>query len=200
MQKVINKMLDSLVEYGNIIQEEREIYSFGIECMILKAIHVISYVFLAIIMHQLFELLIMLSVLILLRKNAGGYHAKTRIGCYIVSCMTVYLSLLFHKLVDIDEIYFIGWILCSVMIFLLAPIDNANKRMDQIEKSYYKKVTRKILVIIGIAVLLCWLVGAEIIMEMIIVGMAVLTISLLTEKMIDSKKCPLKGIVKNINN
>lgn len=188
MEKVVNSILNRLVKYNDITQEEKATYGFGFECLILKIIHIISYIFIAVIMKQLLELLIMLSVLIPLRKRAGGYHAKTRLGCYMVSCITVYASLLLQKLVDNDKVYFSCWIICSAVICLLAPVDNENKRINQLEKIYYKKATRTITFFIGIIIILSWLIGIEIIMQMLIIGMVVLTISLLTEKIRDISK------------
>lgn len=182
MEKVVNRILNRLVKYSDITQEEKAIYRFGFECMILKIIHLITYIFIAIIMKQILELLIMLSVIIPLRKRAGGYHAKTRLGCYMVSCITVYASLLMYKFVDNDKVYFSCWIICSAVICLLAPLDNENKRINQLEKIYYKKATRKIIFVIGIIILLSRLIGIKSIMRLLIIGLVVMTVSLLTEK------------------
>lgn len=182
MNKLMNKYLNYMYKNGNILQEEMEIYKFGLECMILKVIHIASYVFIAIMMSEIFELFFILSALIPLRKRAGGYHAKTEAGCYIISCAAVYLGLLFHKLVCNNNIYMMSWIISSFVIFLFAPVDNANKRMNCDEKDYYKKETRTIVLFIGTIVVLSWLIRVEIVAEMLIIGMILVASSLLAEK------------------
>lgn len=48
----------------------------------------------AFLMNRATECVIILAIFCLFRQNAGGYHAKTRVGCYVFSCAMIIVALL----------------------------------------------------------------------------------------------------------
>ncbi len=86
MDRVVKSILIKMQTGKLVDEEEIEIYQFGIECMLLKVVHIVSYLLIGICMRELLSLLVSGSILIPLRRKAGGFHAKTRMGCYIFSC------------------------------------------------------------------------------------------------------------------
>ena len=78
--------VEKLVSNEIINEKEADLYQFGIECLVLKLIHCISYLCIAACFQMVPQLIVIGCVLIPLRRNAGGYHAKTKMGCYIFSC------------------------------------------------------------------------------------------------------------------
>jgi accessory gene regulator B len=139
-----------LIGYHIISEDEAEIYKFGMECLIMKIIHCISYLWIAVCLQKVPELILIGSVLIPLRRNAGGYHAKTKTGCYLFSCCYIFV-ILFLSNVTINQFLLWGLLaLSDVIIYVLSPADNENKRLDEKEKEFYRKKARKILILANI--------------------------------------------------
>jgi accessory gene regulator B len=139
-----------LVCYDIISKEDAETYKFGMECLILKIIHCISYLCIAVYLQKVPELILIGSVLIPLRRNAGGYHAKTKTGCYLFSCCYIFIILLLSHF-TINQFLLWGLLaLSDIIIYFLSPADNENKRLDEKEKEFYRKKARIILILANI--------------------------------------------------
>lgn len=91
---LVEKILGNLIESNSIDVADVEIYKFGIETTLLKALHYTSYFLMALYMNKVFEFTIIFTVFYIFRRNTGGYHARTRIGCYLFSCVAIFLSFL----------------------------------------------------------------------------------------------------------
>lgn len=147
-------IIEKLVLYKIISEEETEIYQFGMECLALKLIHIISYLCIAICLKMLPESIVVGCVLIPLRRSAGGYHAKTRIRCYMFSCFYVFIILCVIKIVTNQLVWWVALALADIIIFYKSPIDNDNKRLDKKEIDYYRKKSRYILIFINLCCIL----------------------------------------------
>ena len=144
-------MIERLVFNQIIPKEDAKLYQFGLECLILKSLHCISYLLLAACFHMLPEAIVIGCVLIPLRRNAGGYHARTKTGCYLFSCC--YVALLFFLFsIGINEyIWWIAFLLSDAVIFFLCPVENENKQLDEKEVEYYRRKTRLLLMLVNFA-------------------------------------------------
>jgi accessory gene regulator B len=182
MKKIVDNISKSMVKDGIILESEQDIYDFGIECLLLKLIHYISYITIAIIMQQVFDLFVIACAFFPIRGNAGGYHAKTRIGCYIVSCLTVFSSLLFYKQNMNNKVYIICWLVASIIIYLNAPIDNEGKIMSRLEIHYYQKKTRIAILVLGALIGGVWVFNKDYISKMLICGIVTSAIAIIIEK------------------
>lgn len=150
---VIDGLLDCLISEGNIRQEDSDIYRFGLECMILKSLHYISYVLIGFLMHSLFSLIISSCALAPLRIRTGGYHAKSRIGCYIFSCFMVLLICFLNKKTIPEWIHISGLFFADIIIYFLVPVENENNPLDLVEKQIFHKQAMFLLCIVNIFVL-----------------------------------------------
>lgn len=91
-RNLIDKITYDLVTDNSIDSSDVDAYKFGLEVTILKAFHYVSYIVLALCMKKFFEFVIIFAVLYVFRRNTGGYHAQTRIGCYLFSCAVIFIS------------------------------------------------------------------------------------------------------------
>lgn len=138
--KMSEGLTNRLVETGIINSDELETYRFGLENLMMKICHLVSYVLLGIFFDKLLELLLFIAVFIPLREYSGGYHAKTPLKCYFVSCLTV-ISLLFLLHVTPSQVMNYSIVLAffsSIALFLVVPVQSANKPLDESEKAYYR--------------------------------------------------------------
>ncbi len=105
-----------------------------------------------------------------LRRYAGGFHAESQGRCYIISLVILIISILCIKCANCSigiNILLQGT--CLVLIFILAPIENKNRKLDDIELKQYKKKTRASAVVIFlICCLLYWKKNFYIIVPVVI--------------------------------
>lgn len=134
MNNIINRLLMHMISEECIHKEERDIYQFGIECLLLKFIHYITYLVIAFFLHSIVNLIITASILVPLRGASGGYHAKTRIGCYVFSCFMVITICVLDKKCFPLWLYLIEGVVANVAILLWAPVENDNRALEEFEK------------------------------------------------------------------
>lgn len=139
---VFSEALTNKLVRRKIIQaEDYEVYQFGIECFLMKAYHIISYLIMGICFRMTWELLIFIVAFIPLRVYTGGYHAKTPLKCYLISCASVLSAIIVIKNAPLFLVkYSIVWALVvSLVLFIIVPVESNNKPLDDLEKAYYKK-------------------------------------------------------------
>ena len=150
-----NKLLSAFLKNNIICETEKDIYQYGIECIYLMIINYLSLFVIAIIMGMFKELLLLSCSFIPLRKNAGGFHAKTKIRCYFFSCMCVWSLLLICNISWSQNICFISLLIANFIIILLAPLDNMNRKMSEKELKIFR---RNAIIYLGIIDIVCILI------------------------------------------
>ncbi len=158
MDRLVRGILHKIQTEELVDKEDIEIYQFGLECMLLKLIHIVSYLLIGICMGEVFSLIVSGSILIPLRRKAGGYHAKTRLGCYIFSCIVVFLLCLFNKVTIAPIAGIIGMVVADILILLFAPVENENRVLEPDEKILFRKQAIGLLVSANIVVLVILLI------------------------------------------
>lgn len=137
-----------LVEKNTISSENKPIYQYGIQQGLTIGLNILTTFVVGLIFQMIFESFLFLAVYIPLRSFAGGIHAKTANRCYVYSTIMIIAVLL------VIRFFPFGIIICSCLslisgtiIFLLAPVETANKKLDELEAQIYKKRARIILII-----------------------------------------------------
>lgn len=138
-----DRILNQLIKLNIIDSEDEEIYRFGLEGIFLKLIHYLSYFLIAALLREWVRFLLFFSVFLLLRKNAGGYHAKTKGGCYVSSCLTVLCVIGGIKVAAYWQYAVpaagILMLLADAAVFVLAPRGNRNRMLDQEETAAFRR-------------------------------------------------------------
>lgn len=144
MFSLSHHLANRLVQNEIISNEDYEVYRFGIECFIMKAVHIITYLLIGLWLHMLRELIVFLIVFIPIRVYSGGYHAKTPLKCYFVSCGAVLTAVFIMKNAPsfIMNNSIIWAFVVSLLLVIIVPIESSNKPLDLAEKIYYKKKAR----------------------------------------------------------
>lgn len=148
-------LTNQLLEKNMIPKEEEEIYRFGIECLSIKAVTFLTYVIIALVMVKFKDFAIIMLTFVPLRKSAGGYHAKTKLRCYLLSCGLLIAALFLCRGAATFHIWTVILCMADIAFLWMAPVDNENKRMDEEEILFFKKRTRIVLLLVnaGCAVL-----------------------------------------------
>lgn len=131
-KRVINKIISSMKK--NISDDiDDEIISYGLEIIITKAVFIAIIIFLGIITKCFPDVIAFIIAFTVIRQYGGGYHADTRIRCFILSVLTLFLDIVMIKLAELGFISMLFLIIITLLsvvyIWIVAPIDTKNKRL-----------------------------------------------------------------------
>ena len=151
----MRRLTDYFVINEIIKDEDRDIYYYGLRQGFLILINSMTIIVIGLLSNMLWQTTLFLCTYIPLRIYGGGYHAKTEARCYLVSLIMIIVVLLAIKLIPLNVFVVLSFLgLGSLFIWILAPIEDANKPLDSFEKKIYRNRTRTILVLeIGITLL-----------------------------------------------
>ena len=124
-----------------------DLYEYAVYIILAPAFHIITIIALGLCFNLLVESLVFYLSFIVIRKFAGGYHAKTPTRCYIISIITIVLMLCIIKwilIINYLSIYyslFFSELVCVLILCFLSPLDTENKLLNGKERTIYKIVS-----------------------------------------------------------
>ena len=148
MEKVIGKLVDIFIQEQIIKESEREVYCYCFETIFSRIYFYGTILLIAFLTGNVKLTLVYYLGFLSVRFTAGGYHAHTRLRCYIMSILIYLFNL---SLINfMPEKYLIG--LCAVvyiialpLIYALAPVDHVNRPFSA-EECVKLKIRSKIAV------------------------------------------------------
>lgn len=173
---LVDKIIKNLIENNSIDVADVEVYKFGVETILLKVLHYTSYFVIALCMNKLIEFVIIFAVFYIFRRNTGGYHAQTRIGCYLFSCAVIFLSLF------ATELTFSRWgavmvsILDTIVLLILSPVRNSNRNLDMDEIACFRHRLRILSVIFVVVYIATIILGTEYFTTLFTIGLTMDTV------------------------
>lgn len=141
----------------NIIKEEdREVYGFGFKLFLATIFKVLGIMAIAAFTGLIKEAVVFLLFFSGIRIQAGGYHAKTVLNCFIGTLVLTFGSIALIKI--LPEIYYQHYILISMvasifLVFLYAPLESKNKPLNREEKIVYRNRSLQTVIIGSIIIL-----------------------------------------------
>ncbi len=121
---------------------EQAKFEYGLLLFIEILLDLIGFIMVGLFFNCLWPLFLYLMTFGIVRMNAGGYHAKTFIGCFLsitglalasIEIMNVYTG---H-----DFTYFILGVIAGALIMMMAPLDTESKPLSKKHKQRCKKKT-----------------------------------------------------------
>lgn len=135
-----------MVQNEIISSEDREIYVYGLKQGFILLINILTILLIGFVFNKNTETIVFLATYIPLRIYAGGYHARTQIGCYIFSVVVIVSVLLAIEFIPWTNFIYIAISTVSVLIiYILSPVEDMNKPLDAAEVKVYGKKARIIL-------------------------------------------------------
>lgn len=140
--KSAEKLTKKLSHHNVIASEQYEICRFGFQQGLTILLNFLTIAAIGLAMREFLHAMMFLAAFIPLRRFAGGFHAKTPVRCYLYSAFTVCAILLAIKLSVLTRFIciFVFSVSCAV-ILLLAPVEDKNKPLDNIEQIVFRKRT-----------------------------------------------------------
>ncbi len=132
--------------------DSHEIYVYGFEIIISSAVAFGIVFLIGLLTHKLPELIVFFLCFYLIRQRTGGYHADTYFKCNLIFALNIIAVALIicFETAQIYQIVFngISFAVCSLLIFLKAPIPNPNKPIARSKRKIHK-ITAFTLVVIA---------------------------------------------------
>ena len=183
LKELSNKITKKLVDINIIEEADSELYEYGFWQGGVLIFNFITVILLGILFNMLLESVIFLIFYGVLRTIAGGYHARTQNTCYILSIILMIVVLIMLKTFPWNIILCcILTVLSISVIFILAPIQDENKLLDETEKSFFKKLSRIISLLYGFIIFLLFLFNKNELAYCVVISLFKLTIMLVLGK------------------
>lgn len=151
-----------LIELQVIDSNDKAIYLYGFQQGALLLINILTLMIIGIIFDMVWQTICFISSYSILRVYAGGYHAKTKLRCYLFSMGMMTTSLYLIKYIPWGWYrYIITLIVSSSIILMLAPVEDKNKPLDKLERSVYRQKSIIILIFLAGLSTLLWFAKAR---------------------------------------
>lgn len=142
LTRLSRKIVNDLTRSDIVKAEDAEIYIYGINQILTSVLNVSSALIIGLIIDVFTEVAVFMAAYIPLRSFAGGYHAKTPLRCYIFSVIMLIVVSIGMKYLSIEEwIYYVILAAAASVVLILAPVEDRNKPLDEIEHQVYKRRT-----------------------------------------------------------
>lgn len=183
LKELSNKITKKLVDINIIEEADSELYEYGFWQGGVLFFNFLTVVLLGILFNMLLESVIFLIFYGVLRTIAGGYHARTQHACYILSILLMVVVLIMLKTFPCNIILCcILTVLSISIIFILAPVQDENKLLDETEKRVFKKLSRVISLLYGFIIFLLFLFNKNELSYCIVISLFALSIMLVIGK------------------
>lgn len=153
------KIADWLIRQKVISTDERELYAYAVHCLLSLLYPIVFSVIIGAFFGMSMEAVAMIISFIAVRKFSGGYHADSFYKCLIISSIVIVTMLQISKYINNNMFFNVIYITSSILLMIFSPIDSANKRLDNDDKRFCKKITILIVVVLFIIVELQWVAG-----------------------------------------
>lgn len=149
MEKFFNRIVNGLEENGSIEAEDREVYIYALKMVRTYVINFMISAAIGIAMDMFGYCMVFLIAFMILRQEAGGYHARGWKACYFLSTMILLMALIWIKVQFVCKIYItvILAVVSSICIFNHAPLADENKPLEERDKKAIRKRARRIVVL-----------------------------------------------------
>lgn len=143
MKKVANIFSAWLVESEIIGQDDRELYAYGFWQGSVLLFNFLTVVVIGIITDMFWQSIVFTIAYCILRPVAGGFHARTQKNCYFYSVLLLIfaLGILYWVQWDVAICMFVV-LISGGIIFKLAPVEDENKPLDDVEVVVYRHRSR----------------------------------------------------------
>lgn len=182
----LSKRMASFFVCRKIIEkDDEEVYEYGLQLLLSTVLNAVIALFLAFVSETVIPCLFYLSVFVVMRKSAGGFHAKTHLGCCCILIVVLSCFIGFVKFVP-TEIYITvsgcSLIISVVTILMFAPLEHENKPLSDKDKVRLRKISIVYIIIISGLVILYGALNFKTIMVSMSLGTATSSGSVLAAK------------------
>lgn len=143
LDKLCRKISNRFVAMGIIPEEDEALYLYGLQQGLTSLFYIILTILLGIFFGIVWHNILFLLFFMPIRIYGGGFHARTPKSCFFLSCAMILAISLILKYISLPAYLFAAIIaMTGILIFMLAPVSDANKPFTAKERRHFKKKTR----------------------------------------------------------
>lgn len=147
-QALSSLIVSYMNQNGEYTDNERLIFTYGIELLLNSLLKIMIYLAIGCIMGKGMKVIEALFVFGILRKLSGGRHAKTSLGCFLITGIILILGIGVPYIVCFSNSEYIFVAIVTWIIYLcFAPCDEYYQAMER--KSERKRQKTKSLILSG---------------------------------------------------
>ena len=180
--RILDKLLDNMEEQGLIsTAEERMVKRYGMELFFNACANAMIILLIGCLLSCPLQAAVFYFTYVFLKKDTGGYHANSHIGCILqfnCTCLILFLLYQYHILKLHRTGILIFLFLC---IFLFAPVISLSKHLSEDQKNKHRRQARlkAFLVLILHLVLEHWIRFSPAITDYIYLGLLMVGITII---------------------
>lgn len=143
MQKLAQGITDQLVQNNIVKPEDADSCRYGLELMFSSVSEILCVLVISLFAGNFAETVVFFIAFMPLRIYGGGYHADTRLRCFLIllaayGVLTALLMLL--PLEAYRYVIFGGSAFTLIAVIALAPVRHNNKHLSENEVRVYRKI------------------------------------------------------------
>lgn len=121
-----------------------EVYIYGIEICLSSLIGIIAILIISFMIGRFFEGILYIITLFIIRSCTGGYHAQTYFKCNLIYIFSYLCTIKFYNFISKQYLIFNNYfcliimIISIIIIWLYAPVENVNKKINEKSKKSLK--------------------------------------------------------------
>ena len=141
MNRIVSLLSGWLIKYNAIEPNDRELYEYALYSFLLSFTPLVIFLIISGVIEMFWEGVLIVFPFMVIRKFAGGFHAKHAYVCMIVSTGLLGLCLYIVVHITIGWIFHVLVIVAGISIIIHSPIDSENRRLSESEKKQYGLIT-----------------------------------------------------------
>lgn len=142
---------EALYKSQVIAEEDKELYVYGFFVLLSKGLFFLVSTFFGWTLGVLWESIVFYIMFSTLRSYAGGFHASKESVCTCCTTVSLFLSSLSiwnMERIGNTLIPFCSLVVCSIVVYVLAPLDSEEKPLALCEILKYRRISKVIVIAI----------------------------------------------------
>ncbi len=188
LTKAAQKITDKMILQDVIIEEDRELYEYGMVQGVIMVINWLTAILIGAMLNMVWQTVAYLILFTPIRIYAGGFHAKTQLQCYFFTSLFQ-----FGIMAGIKYLPFTWWVYLVIVLisvycmFFIAPLEAENKPMTAEEHVKYGGIARRNWIIEAVIMASCFLLGWDMMCRVIAACFAMVSLLLILGKIFHKK-------------
>lgn len=179
-ERLSEKFVGKLINAGVISETDADVYVYGFFQLIMMLLNIVTTTLLGILFKLLLPCILLNISYIAIRTSAGGHHAGSPMRCYVNSTIMISALLAVIKWIPFHRAVSVAMLAAaSIFIWITAPVETENNRLDEMEKAMHRRRTRAILIIEIIVFAICMILEKYTACKIIALGMFTESVMLL---------------------
>lgn len=160
MRSWTETVVDWMIQNHAIHKKEKELYVFALDSAVMLVLPLLLAGGIGYLMGCPKQGILLVLPFMALRKFSGGYHAKKRWICTILSGLLLFLCIALSKKVQYGLAVAVSTVVASISLGIFSPIDSESRILDEEEKRIYKRTVIYFLIFFGLINIILFLVEA----------------------------------------